>query len=233
MGNNSGGEMGDGTFSNTNRPEQIIGPIVANGDFEMGNFDGWTLSSFGYNNTIVTNSFTGLYAAQFSKNTAGLAACTLSQSLPTQPGGVYLLSLWVNGISNGGGVVNWNGNELVNESFSPGWTHLAFVVTATSTSTLLKFVTASYDTTAVDDVSVVPLANYNQTAAQLVGGSNVRVSFTGNANANYALDRTFNLAPPIQWVPQLTNATDPYGSLVFTNTAVPTTNNFWRIRSVP
>jgi hypothetical protein len=232
MGNNGGGELGDGTFNNTNLPEQIVGPIVANGGFEMGNFDGWTLTSFGFDNTIVADPFTGQYAAQFSRNTTGLASCILSQSLATKPGGVYLLSLWVNGISNGGGLVNWNGNELVNESFSPGWTQLSFVVTATSTNTLLKFVTA-YDTTAMDDVSVVPLTNYNQTSAQLVGGNNVRISFTGNENANYALDRTFNLAPPIQWAPQLTNATDPYGGLMFTNAAVTTTNNFWRIRSVP
>jgi hypothetical protein len=132
MGNNSGGELGDGTFNNTNLPEQIVGPIVANGGFEMGNFDGWTLTSFGFDNSIVADPFTGQYAAQFSKNTTGLASCVLSQWLPTTPGAVYLLSLWVNGISNGGGLVNWNGAELVNEAFNPGWTQLAFVVTATS-----------------------------------------------------------------------------------------------------
>jgi hypothetical protein len=138
----------------------------------------------------------------------------------------------MNGISKGGGLVNWNGNELVNEAFNPGWTQLAFVVTATSASTVLKFATA-YDTTEVDDVSVLPLANYNQIFAQLAGGSNVRLSFQGNANTKYALDRTFNLTPPIAWVPQLTNLAAGGGTLAFTNTAVVATNNFWRIRSVP
>ncbi len=232
MGNNGGGELGDGTYNNTNQPEQIIGPIVANGDFEMGNFDGWTLSSAGFNTTITTNALSGLYCALFSKNTANLAFCILSQTLPTRPGGVYLLSLWVNGISNGGGLVNWNGNELVNENFNPGWTQLSFVVTATSTSTLLKFVTTS-DTTAVDDISVTPLLNYNKIMAQLLPGNNVRLSFTGNVNANYALDRTFNLTPPVSWAPLATNVTDGNGFLAFTNTAIVSTNNFWRIRSVP
>jgi hypothetical protein len=58
------------------------------------------------------------------------------------------------------------------------------------------------------------------------------LSITGTAGANYALDRTFNLAPP-NWVPQVTNAAGTGGTLVFTNTPNPATNNFWRIRSVP
>jgi hypothetical protein len=49
---------------------------------------------------------------------------------------------------------------------------------------------------------------------------------------NYAVDRTFNLAPP-NWVPVFTNPADGSGLWVFTNTTVQTTNNFWRIRSIP
>jgi hypothetical protein len=46
------------------------------------------------------------------------------------------------------------------------------------------------------------------------------------------LDRSSSLSPA-NWVPQLTNPTSSFGALVFTNTLDPTTNNFWRIRSVP
>ena len=60
----------------------------------------------------------------------------------------------------------------------------------------------------------------------------MQLSFVGVAGANYALDRSFSLAPP-NWVPQVTNSADAGGALVFINTPDPTTNNFWRIRSVP
>jgi len=73
---------------------------------------------------------------------------------------------------------------------------------------------------------------YNQISGRLLETGNMQLSFVGIAEANYALDRSFNLAPP-DWVPQLTNTTDAGGVLVFTNAPDPTTNNFWRIRSVP
>jgi alpha-tubulin suppressor-like RCC1 family protein len=69
-------------------------------------------------------------------------------------------------------------------------------------------------------------------SAQLLSGGNVRLSFVGMVGTNYALDRTFNLAP-VNWVPQVTNPAGAGGVLVFTNTPDPATNNFWRIRSVP
>ena len=91
----------------------------------------------------------------------------------------------------------------------------------------------TYNTT---DLPEQILAANNQISlwlsGQLLGTGDMQLSFVGIAVANYALDRSFNLAPP-NWVPQLTNATDAGGVLVFTNTPDPTTNNFWRIRSVP
>jgi len=56
--------------------------------------------------------------------------------------------------------------------------------------------------------------------------------FFGNARANYALNRSFTLSPP-NWIPQVTNPADANGNLVFTNRPDSTTNNFWRIRSMP
>ena len=76
------------------------------------------------------------------------------------------------------------------------------------------------------------LAAYNRVAGQLFGGSKMRVSFVGLDGTNYALDRTFNLISA-NWVPQITNRADSVGVLVLTNTPDATTNNFWRIRSVP
>jgi alpha-tubulin suppressor-like RCC1 family protein len=73
---------------------------------------------------------------------------------------------------------------------------------------------------------------YNRISAQLLSGDNVSLSFFGIAGVNYALDRSFSLAPP-NWAPQMTNLAGAGGVLVFTNTPNPSTNNFWHIRSVP
>ncbi|MGD1089720.1 MAG: RCC1 domain-containing protein, partial [Verrucomicrobiota bacterium] len=73
---------------------------------------------------------------------------------------------------------------------------------------------------------------YNQISVQLLSGRNASLSYAGIAGTNYVLDRTFSLAPP-NWVPQVTNSAGAGGVLVFTNTPDPTTNNFWRVRSLP
>ena len=75
-------------------------------------------------------------------------------------------------------------------------------------------------------------AGYNQILGQLLSSGDMQLSFAGVAGGTYALDRSFNLSPP-DWLPILTNATDTNGLLFFTNTPDPSTNNFWRIRSVP
>jgi hypothetical protein len=73
---------------------------------------------------------------------------------------------------------------------------------------------------------------YNRISGQLLGTGDVRLSFVGIAGTNYALDCSFSLSPA-NWVSQVTNPAGAGGVLVFTNTPDPTTNNFWRIRSVP
>ena len=76
------------------------------------------------------------------------------------------------------------------------------------------------------------LAAYNQISGQLLATGDMQLSFVGIAGMDYALDRSFSLSPA-NWVPQLTNPADADGVLVLTNAPNPTTNNFWRIRSVP
>jgi len=73
----------------------------------------------------------------------------------------------------------------------------------------------------------------NRLAAELLAGGAVRLTYLGQAGLNCALDRTFNLAPPVLWVPQATNPVAPSGVLILTNTPITTTNNFWQMRSIP
>jgi hypothetical protein len=79
---------------------------------------------------------------------------------------------------------------------------------------------------------IVAPAGYNQISGSLLIGDKLRLSFVGLQGTNYALDRSFSLSPA-NWIPQITNPADANGNLIFTNAPDPTTNNFWRIRSVP
>jgi hypothetical protein len=74
--------------------------------------------------------------------------------------------------------------------------------------------------------------SYNYLTTDVIG-SDVRLTFLGVPNLNYALDRTYNLTSPVDWVPQFTNSAATNGVLIFTNTPLPGTNNFWRTRYVP
>lgn len=74
---------------------------------------------------------------------------------------------------------------------------------------------------------------YNRLTSTLLSGGEMQFSYVGYPTTNYALDRTFNLSPPITWVGQQTNSMTISGVLLFTNTPAPGTNNYWRIRSVP
>jgi hypothetical protein len=90
------------------------------------------------------------------------------------------------------------------------------------------FATPPYGTNQPEQI----LAAYNQVSGQLLSHTNMELNFVGIALKNYALDRASNLSSP-NWIPQATNAAGSFGALVFSNAPDTTTNNFWRIRSVP
>ena len=74
---------------------------------------------------------------------------------------------------------------------------------------------------------------YNQLTGTQLSGDAMQFSYIGDPAVNYALERAFNLALPINWFRQETKTMTISGVLTFTNTPVPGTNNFWRVRSVP
>lgn len=80
--------------------------------------------------------------------------------------------------------------------------------------------------------SIADLPGYNLITIEQLNDGNVRLTYSGNAGARYALERANNLANP-KWVPLVTNTAPPGGVLVITNTPDTSMNNFWRIRSVP
>ena len=86
-------------------------------------------------------------------------------------------------------------------------------------------------TSSAASLIVMPVG-YNQISSPVLSDSQMFLSFVGLARTNYVLERSFTLSPA-NWIPQVTNLADMNGNLIFSNTPDPTTNNFWRIRSVP
>ena len=106
-------------------------------------------------------------------------------------------------------------------------------VTNTNAGNYYVVVTNNYGSvTSILASLTVALPGYNLITSQLSVSGNMQLSFVGNAGENYTLDRSFSLSPA-NWIPQITNLADANGILIFTNTPDSTTNNFWRIRSVP
>lgn len=82
-------------------------------------------------------------------------------------------------------------------------------------------------------VTIAVGSSINVVSGESLPSGALRFGFYGTPGAPYALDRSYSLTPPVVWSPQETNTAAGNGALVFTNTPVAATNNFWRIRSVP
>ena len=210
MGDNSSGQLGDGTTDGgnyqTNRPEQIVSSNV-------------TAIAAGLYHSLFLKRDGSLWAmgdnanGQLGDGTYGGAAGYTNQPEQILAGGVtaiaagYYHSLFLK--SDGSlWAVGYNGEgELGDGSYG---------------------VAPDYGPSQPEQI----LAAYNIISGLLTGGTNMQLSFVGIARTNYALDRASSLSPP-NWIPQTTNPASSFGPLVFTNTPDATTNNFWRIRSVP
>jgi alpha-tubulin suppressor-like RCC1 family protein len=206
MGQNTYGQLGDGTGNNTNQPKRIVtnGVAAIAGGYGHSLFlkTNGSLWAMGYNtrgqlgdganvNTnrpklIVTNGVTAIAAGGY-------------HSLFIKSDG----SLWVTGYNDYGELGNG-----VNYPYPP------------------------YGTNRPQQIVAGVPAGYNLMSIQLLSSGNVRLSYVGYAGTNYALERSFSLKPA-NWVPLATNPAGAGGSLVLTNTPSKTTNSFWRMRFVP
>jgi alpha-tubulin suppressor-like RCC1 family protein len=250
MGWNQFGELGDGNDSrpDVNSPEQIVntnvmaiaagwkhslfikndGSLWAMGNNAFGQLGDGTLNSTGTNSPekIVSSGVTAIAAGE-------------NHSLFLKSDG----SLWAMGDNDSGQL----GDGTVNATNRPEKivaTNVVAIAAGENHSLFLKSDGSLWGMGYNNDgeLGLATLNNtnrpqqilgaFNRVAGELLSGPKVRLSFVGLDGTNYALDRTFNLLP-VNWVPQITNRADSVGVLVLTNTPVTTTNNFWRIRSVP
>jgi hypothetical protein len=150
--------------------------LVGNGGFETGDFTTWTLSakkSIDFVDSVDTTMMaggstipglddslfvhSGIYGA-FLGQSGSLGS--LSKTLPTVVGQQYTLSFWLDNPAPGTPnqvYVSWNGTAVLNQSDLDqfAWTNLQYVVTATTTSTVLMFQFRNdQNAFGLDDVSV-------------------------------------------------------------------------------
>jgi len=176
--------------------------IVQNGGFETAGFSPWTVTDSTGSTTVSSSAaHSGTYGVLSG---ALRTTATVSQSLPTYPGQSYLLSFWFSNPNSGSYGPNnqtfqasWNGSTIFNtnstsSSFIIPWTNVKLIVTATSTTTTLKFsMRNDPDYFYLDDIGVTPInppAITQQPASQtnLVGSNVVFTAVaTGTAPLSY------------------------------------------------
>ena len=132
---------------------------IANGGFELGNFQGWsqTGSALG---CLVTSDATFVHSGSFGAELGPRGALGyLTQTVPTKPGKVYLISFWLeNQFADANEWhVSWNGSsvyDIVNGGVS-GWTNIQILVAGEGTNSVLQFAFRNdYSYFGLDDVAV-------------------------------------------------------------------------------
>ncbi|MGH7951388.1 MAG: S8 family serine peptidase [Limisphaerales bacterium] len=215
-----------------------------NGGFETGDFTFWTLTGDGgYDDFVDDGSYypidgitphSGNYCAMLGE--VGYLAY-LSQILPTVAGQSYLLSLWLDssdGVLPSQFTVSWNGNTYYDQANLPviGWTNLQFIVTATSSTSTLKF-GAQDDNSylGLDDISVTPISIPSLQTGTLTNGE---FQFTWSAATGlvYQVEYKTNLLQP-DWI-NAGNAI-PAGktNLSVTNSIGDDPQRFYRLEILP
>ena len=249
MGYNGYGELGDGTYNSALQPKQIVASNVT--AIAAGGFHSLFLKSNGSLWAMGYNGFGGLGDGTF--NNTNLPEQIVASNVTAIAAGVahslFLKgdhSLWAVGDNANGELGDGTTDNGVYYTSSPekivaggvtaiaaGYYHSLFLKDDGSLWGMGFNGDGELGDGTTNDVFSPEqiLAAYNRISGLLLTGGKVQLSFVGVAGANYALDRATRLSPP-NWIPQMTNPAGLFGPLVFTNSPVAATNNFWRIRSV-
>jgi alpha-tubulin suppressor-like RCC1 family protein len=259
MGDGNYGQLGNGTYNATNQPQMIVASnvvaIAAGWYHSLFLKSDGSLWAMGANNAYVSPYFQHGKTGQLGDgtfNNTNLPEMIVASNVTAIAAGDYFSlfiksdgSLWAMGLNDSGQL----GDGTINNTNLPEMIVASNVVTVAAGDDHSLFIKndgslwgMGYnnndelgDGTPIGKIrpeQIVVNPFYNQITGQLLGTGDVQLAFTGIAGNSYALDAATSLAPP-NWTPQATNTAGTYGALLFTNTPDPTTNNFWRIRSVP
>jgi alpha-tubulin suppressor-like RCC1 family protein len=251
MGYNKDGELGDGTTNNINQPEQIMASnvtaVAAGAEHSLFlKRDGslWATGWNGYGQLGAGNSINGFGTNRpvqtVASNVTAIAVGWYDSLFLKSDGSLWAMGGGSSGDLGDGTFFQTNQPEQIVASgviaVAGGFAHSLFLKSDGSLWAMGfngdgELGDGTYNNTNRPERIVVN-PSYNQITGQLLGGTNMQLSFVGIANANYALDYSTSLSPP-NWIPQATNPAGSFGALVFSNAPDATTNNFWRIRSVP
>jgi hypothetical protein len=168
----------------------LAGQLVQNGGFETGDFTDWTTNGNFAFTSVSTSSIavhSGTYGALLG--TFG-GPGYLSQTIPTVPGQLYSVSLWLNNPSGAAPILfdlSWGGNTVANLTAlaANGWNNLQFTLSATSASTLLEitFESALFNYLGLDDISVTAapptIGSVAPAVGPVAGGTLVTIAGTG------------------------------------------------------
>jgi hypothetical protein len=221
-----------GTATSQTATLTVSANLVQNGGFETGDFTSWT--QFGNTNyTAVTTNSAYVHSGQYGAELGPVSTLGyLSQAVPTSAGETYLLSLWLtnpSGETPNEFLVAWNGTTLFDQTSlgALAWTNLQFIVTATSSSTVLEF--GFRDDQAylgLDDISVAAAtpAFVPGSLTRLANGQ-FRFSVTGALGANYDILVSGNLR---DWSPLATLQVTNFPT-VFTDTNQSLGHRFYRL----
>lgn len=227
---------------------QVGQNLVVNGGFESGDFTGWTLAGDTVVGRVIYDEVASKSAYPLTVHSGTYGAflgddkvATLSQTLATQPGHSYYLSLWLDNPQSGSGQsfsVNWNTNVAVASPVyaiaSPPaftWTNLTFILTATASSTVLQFAaqnTPNYF--GMDDVSVTPLP-LPSIATAVRTKTAFSLTWYAVSGIKYQILSATNLLNGI-WTVLSTNQASG-STLSYTNPAATDQQRYYRIRRLP
>jgi hypothetical protein len=222
------------TFTLQANPPQL----VQNGGFETGDFTGWTQSGNidGFETVVTDPAFihSGQYGAKIGP---GGSLYYLSQTLPTTPGQLYLVSFWMvnyNGDGPNQFLADWGATTLFNQINlgTDGWTNMQYLVTATGASTTLQFGFRNDPYYfAFDDVSVTAVrAPAFQSLVK--SGSSVNLTWNAMAGPAYQLQYETNLTQNA-WI-NLGNAINgTNGTVTATDISPADPQRFYRLQMLP
>jgi hypothetical protein len=205
--------------------------LIQNGGFETGNFSSWTEAG-NFTDCSVGSSSIAVHSGNYGAllGPAGSLGY-LSQTLPTLPGHLYLLSLWLDspdGLAPNEFLVAWNGTSLFDQTKMAafGWTNLQFYVTATGSNTAVQFgFRDDQSFLGLDDVSVQPVVSADGPPV-IVTQPASQVALVSNTVA-FGVQAFGKLPLLYQWqfnATNIANATNP--TLTLTNLATNQAGNY-------